>query len=137
MTKSEKNLMGRNSPTANNPAIIFKNQSLSYTQFFDAVLTAENHLKNSGIQNHDRIGILSHNSVDYIIAIFALWRIGAITCLFSTRLPENTLNEQLKSINCQSLLTSVDLAHISEPLSNIKRKQFQFWKIFLALIIPR
>lgn len=118
MTSAQQFFIGNNLPTAHNLSIISGGKTLSYAELLRAVLRAGRHLKDSGICRDDRVGILSHNSVEYLIVLFALWRVGAVACLFSTRLPDNTLKKQLKSINCRRLLTSTDLVAITEPSQN-------------------
>ncbi len=125
MTASPQNIFTKNSPTANNPAVISGGETLSYSEFFRCILGVEHHVRTSGIAQHNRVGIRSHNSIEYLVALFALWRLGAVACLLNTRLPDNTVDQQLKSINSQRLLTSTDLAAISERLRNARAEDAQ------------
>ncbi len=129
MTRLSENFLRKDSPTADNPAVICGSRTFSYAQFFTAVSGAACHLRDSGIQEHDRVGILNHNNVDYLIALFALWRIGAVACLFSPRLPDHALKEQLKSIHCRRFLTSTDLDPISEALQDHKTDDEQEFNV--------
>ena len=89
------------------PFLITPDKTFSYKEFEYAVLSAAEFLKTLGIKPNERIALLSPPSAHYIIALFSLWRIGAAACLMNTRLPEQTLNRQLKTIVCNYILTSI------------------------------
>ncbi len=100
------------------PAVVHGARSISYAQLFKAVSDAESNLQRLGVRSGDRAGIFAPNNPEYIITLLALWRIGAVACLLSTRLPNGILNEQLRSINCRYFFTLsrtstiVDIKHI-------------------------
>ncbi len=90
-----------------NPAIISAGQTLSYQAFHKAVSDAVNRFRNIGINYQDRVVILDFPSIKYIISLIALWRIGAVACPVSTRLPFITLQEHLINIKAKYLITSL------------------------------
>jgi O-succinylbenzoic acid--CoA ligase len=100
--------------TPERPAVICGDEVLSYGQLFSAVAMAEDRLMALGIRPGDRAGILSPNTPDYIIILLALWRISAVACPLSTRVPENTLSEQLRSINCRYFFTPSGTSTIAD-----------------------
>ena len=42
-------------------------------------------LHHLGVRKGDRVTIFAHNGMDYLIALFACWRIGAIAALVNVR----------------------------------------------------
>ncbi|NVM21350.1 MAG: o-succinylbenzoate--CoA ligase [Desulfobacterales bacterium] len=57
-----------------------------------------------GAENGDRIGVLSQNSLDYAVAVFAVSRIGASSVLLNLRLTERDWKEQLALAQCKMIL---------------------------------
>ena len=92
-----------NSPT---DAIICGDQTISYSKLFDLVSACSEQVCLMGIKPADRVGIVSPNSMEYIILLLSLWVNEAIACPLSTRLPHVALDHQLKQINAQYLFTS-------------------------------
>ncbi|MBI5149607.1 MAG: o-succinylbenzoate--CoA ligase [Candidatus Omnitrophica bacterium] len=83
-------------------ALVSSTRSLTYPQLNDAI-----HLKQLDLKPRERVAIISTNTIEYIIALFALWRHGAVTCLVSTRLPEEGVKTALKNISCTRTLASI------------------------------
>src|SRR5260370_9926628 len=42
-------------------------------------------LASLGVRKGDRVGVFAHNGMDYLIAIFGAWRIGAISALVNVQ----------------------------------------------------
>ncbi len=82
------------------PAIIRNNQITTYRQLEDKVCLAVERLKDCGVKPRERVAVISPNSVEYIITLFALWRHRAVACLVSTRLPEEGVRSCLQNISC-------------------------------------
>ncbi len=89
----------------NHPAIIDQNKSLTYQEFHQRVCAMTDYLAKRGIKPNDRVDIVSQNSAEYLIMLLALWRIKAVACLLSTRLPQKNLKKQIKKLRCQYVLT--------------------------------
>ena len=56
--------------------------------FADAVMSMERYagaLHQLGVRKGDRVTILAHNGMDYVLGLFACWRIGAIAALVNVR----------------------------------------------------
>ncbi|MFN7036068.1 MAG: AMP-binding protein, partial [Bellilinea sp.] len=56
-----------------------RNRSITYAQgeqISDAVAGA---LADLGVQKGDRVGIFAHNGLDYVMAMFGAWKLGAIS----------------------------------------------------------
>jgi len=61
-----------------NPAIKFMDQTVSYAQLQEMVNKFGNSLKDVGVEPQDRVGIRLVNSIQALVAIFAIEKIGAI-----------------------------------------------------------
>jgi len=61
-----------------NPAIKFMDQTVTYAQLQEMVNKFGNSLKKAGVESQDRVGIRLVNSIQALVAIFAIEKIGAI-----------------------------------------------------------
>ncbi|MGA8180314.1 MAG: acyl-CoA synthetase [Desulfobacterales bacterium] len=61
-----------------NPAIKFMDQTVTYAQLQEMVNKFGNSLKGAGVESQDRVGIRLVNSIQAMVAIFAIEKIGAI-----------------------------------------------------------
>jgi len=61
-----------------NPAIKFMDQTVTYAKLQEMVNKFGNSLKDSGVESQDRVGIRLVNSIQAMVAIFAIEKIGAI-----------------------------------------------------------
>ena len=90
----------------NNPAVIFKEQVISYRQFHEAVENGVEYFQSKGFDPNDRVAICQRNSPEYLIALMALWRMGVVTCLLSPRLPQEEVRRQVENLGCRELMIS-------------------------------
>ena len=61
-----------------NPAIKFMDQTVTYAKLQEMVNKFGNSLKDAGVESQDRVGIRLVNSIQAMVAIFAIEKIGAI-----------------------------------------------------------
>ncbi len=94
----------------NEIAIRSSSSSLKYDELSNQILTSVFYLKQIGVKQNDFIGITGDNSYQFIIAIFALWQIGAVPVLISIRLVNSEIDEQLEIANCKLFLISNNLS---------------------------
>lgn len=66
-------------------------------------------LKVNGINQGDKVAILSNNSRQMIIAIFAMTYIGSIAVMLNTKLTKNELDYQIERSDTKLLVTTEDL----------------------------
>lgn len=57
-----------------------KDRSLTYGEAVEATEKVAGALWELGVRKGDRVGIFAHNGLDYIMAMFGAYRIGAISC---------------------------------------------------------
>ena len=80
--------------------------SLNYLDTDRRVSSYSSKLRAQGVGRGDQVAILADNSVDYILLLFALWRIGATAILLNTRLLPSDWSAQLASTKCSLLVSS-------------------------------
>lgn len=91
-------------------AVVGKDRSLSYQQLEGFIDLAAENLKRLGVKPRERVALISPNTVEYIITLFALWRQGAIACLLTTRLPEDGVRSSLQNISCARIISPVEIS---------------------------
>lgn len=109
-------------------AVIDENNAISYAQIEYMVEGAIDRLGTMGVQQGERVSILAPNSLEYIVALIAFWRMGVVACLLSTRLPESSITANMEKINSKKILLFRNVS-IGES-SAIQR-------IYFEEIIPR
>ncbi|MBI5025050.1 MAG: o-succinylbenzoate--CoA ligase [Candidatus Omnitrophica bacterium] len=90
-------------------AVLSKDRTFSYQQLEDAIELAVEHLKRLGVKPRERVAIISPSTIEYIIALFALWRQGAVACLLSMRLPEEGARACLQNISCARTIAPAEI----------------------------
>ena len=72
----------------NTVAILDENQSIQFSELNDIIGKTAQYYFENGVFPQKNIAILGFNSIEYVITIFALWKIGAIPVPINTRLNE-------------------------------------------------
>lgn len=109
-------------------ALASNNRTLSYQQLEDAIELAVGNLNRLGVKPCERVALISPNMTEYIIALFALWRQGAIACLLSTRLPQEGARACLQNISCAKILKG-DSALFYHLVITEKKGAVPFWGV--------
>ncbi|MDO8749038.1 MAG: o-succinylbenzoate--CoA ligase [Candidatus Omnitrophota bacterium] len=100
-------------------AIISDSETLTYKAFDRAIDYCAQKLKHIGIKEKERVCISAPANPEYIITLFALWRIGAVACLLSDRLPPEALGEQIKNVRGKTLFAREPEAYKNLPVDVI------------------
>ncbi|MGH2555120.1 MAG: class I adenylate-forming enzyme family protein, partial [Actinomycetota bacterium] len=58
-----------------------RGRSLSYSNAVGAMEEVAGALAGLGVERGDRVGVFAHNGMDYLLAMFGTWRLGAICAL--------------------------------------------------------
>ena len=69
---------------------------ITYAELHREVCRFANVLKTHGVRKGDRVTIFAHNGMDYLIGLFACWRISAIAAIISLnpQIPEHGAGRQ-------------------------------------------
>ncbi|MDQ0468185.1 class I adenylate-forming enzyme family protein [Labrys wisconsinensis] len=62
-----------------------RDRALTFVQAAEAIEAAAGMLHHLGIGKGDRVTIFAHNGMDYLVSMFACWRIGAISALVNVK----------------------------------------------------
>ncbi len=106
----------------NTLAIIGDSQSISFQNLTKIINSTANYYLQNGINPNERVALLSNNSIEYVVTIYALWRINVIPIPINTRLKENEVFEILKSADCSVIIKSSKFAKMLPSFSSIAIK---------------
>ncbi|MFH1414225.1 MAG: class I adenylate-forming enzyme family protein, partial [Candidatus Omnitrophota bacterium] len=101
------------------PALIFKNQSISFTQLRDTSYKLTNSLIKLGVKKGDKIAIYLPNCPEYIYSYLAIWSIGA------TAVPLDFMLTEAELASCMGHSETKILITKSKPnlfLAELKKK---------------
>jgi O-succinylbenzoic acid--CoA ligase len=93
------------SHSAGDPFIVSSGLTLPYEQFFALVDSALLSLKKR-CKPGQRIAILCPNCPEYLILLFAMWRVKIVPVLLNPRWPADYLAANLQNIDCLSIILS-------------------------------
>jgi long-chain acyl-CoA synthetase len=66
-----------------------RDASLTFAQAVSAMESFAGALHHLGVRKGDRVMIFAHNGIDYLVGLFACWRIGAIAALVNVRFADD------------------------------------------------
>jgi long-chain acyl-CoA synthetase len=87
-----------------NVATIFFDKKINYGELWDRVLRLANSLHKLGIRKGDRIGIYLPNCPQFVMAFFAINRLGATIVPFNTQYVDHELEYQLKDSGARTII---------------------------------
>ena len=99
------------------PALIDGNTVVTYRELDRRVGAVTAALQEGGISEGDLVGIQAENSLSYPVLLHALWRLGAVACPVSTRLPTASVAHMLDGIGCGMLVRTSDYVDDGYPSS--------------------
>ncbi|MFX0173933.1 MAG: long-chain fatty acid--CoA ligase [Candidatus Hodarchaeota archaeon] len=94
----------------NNVATIFFDSKITYQELWKKVLCFANSLQKIGIKKGDRIGIYLPNCPQFVIAFFAINRLGASIVPFNTQYVDHELEYQLNDSGARTIIT-IDITY--------------------------
>ncbi|MGE5498938.1 MAG: o-succinylbenzoate--CoA ligase [Syntrophothermus sp.] len=89
--------------------IITEEGELSYSEFHSRAERTAVWLASMGVKKRDRCAIISGNSDEFMILVFAVWTIGAIPVPLNIRLLDSEIEQQAEKCRCSHIFTSRDL----------------------------
>ncbi|MHA2232297.1 MAG: long-chain-fatty-acid--CoA ligase [Candidatus Hodarchaeales archaeon] len=94
----------------NNVATIFFDKKMTYGELWEKVLRFANSLSKLGVKQGDRIGIYLPNCPQFVIAFFAINRLGATIVPFNTQYVDHELIYQLNDSGARIVIT-IDITY--------------------------
>lgn len=91
----------------NNPEkiVLLQNEKqINSKDFISDIINTASYLEKIGIKAGDFIAILSSNTLEFIINIFALWVLNAVPVLLNPKLTKDEIKESIKFAGCKFLI---------------------------------
>ncbi|MHA2176364.1 MAG: AMP-binding protein [Candidatus Hodarchaeales archaeon] len=113
-----------------NVATIFFDAKITYKDLWNRVLRFASSLDKIGIKKGDRIGIYLPNCPQFVVAFFAINRLGATIVPFNTQYVDHELTYQLKDSGARTIIC-IDITY--NRVRNLRnRKQVELDHIIVA-----
>jgi O-succinylbenzoic acid--CoA ligase len=93
-----------------NNAVISSSRNITYRQLSDKVNECAEYLSEHNINREDRVGLLFSNSIDFIICILSLWKLGAVPFPLNLRLSGVELEKQIQFAEIKLLIVEEGLS---------------------------
>lgn len=97
-------------------ALIYGDQTWTYAELNTYVRGVCGWLASNGITSGDHVGVLLHNTPDYVMLIHALMRIGAVLVPLNTRLTLDELTYQVRRGRCSVVICAEETGANAERL---------------------
>ncbi len=85
-------------------ALSYDGTSITYTELKARVNSLADGFTKQGITPSSRVGLFLHNSVDFVVCLYALSRNGNIICLLNTQLSSEALDIKLQSAQLNTVI---------------------------------
>lgn len=102
-----------------NTAVIYLDESISYKQLNSKVSQLADFLKKQSYPDNARIGVFFENSIDYVIAYFAVIRAGYVVVPLDTSLHEDKLNKILHDSSISTLCAGFKFQRLFKKLYSL------------------
>lgn len=86
------------------PALLFKGSAVSYRQLDDQSNALAAALVSMGIERGDRVALCLPNCPQFLLAEFAAWKVGAISCPFNPTYSDREMEEALRATGAETLV---------------------------------
>ncbi len=107
--------------TPNETAIVFENESMTYAQLDEKSNQLAHFMQNNGVKAGDIVPILLDKSLEMIVSILGILKVGAAFLPIDVQYPKERIDYMLHDSNANILLTVPDFIHKSattiKPLS--------------------
>src|ERR1041385_1072691 len=91
-------------------------RQFTYKEFEAAVMRTANMLADNGVQKGDVVSLLLPNSVEYVIAYFACWQIGALAGPINSLLKSPEIAYVISNSEAKSLLVNSEYLQVVETI---------------------
>ena len=95
---------------ANDTALIFEDQHITYQELYDWVCRFATVLRKHKVKPQERILLCFDNSPEFYVAYYAIWHVGAVVTPLNTFLHDREFAHIVKDAKPSHIITSVDRA---------------------------
>ena len=93
-------------------------EQLTYRQLIAQTRQVATLLDDAGVRAGDRVGILSANSLPYVVLLLALAERGAIAVPQNTRLHPGEITDNLRDARATTLVSSAELSSVATAVAD-------------------
>lgn len=115
---------------ANKIALICEDKQITYKEFYFRAVRFSEKLKEAGIKPRDKVILYSGNSIEFYIAYFAIWQIGAVLVPVNIFLHEKELLYVIDNSESAAIFVSNEFKNKIEKLQ--ENKEFKNIKTILS-----
>ena len=87
-------------------AIISADKTFTYNQLSRKSGSIKKHFSEQGVNENVFVGIFGEHTVEFVLSVLALWKLGAIPVLLNPKITQNELNDSLQSAKCSTIVGS-------------------------------
>ena len=111
-------------------AVVFKDQSITYAELESQSNQLANNLMRHGVKAGERVGIMLNKSIETIIGIFGILKVGASYVPVDPAMPASRIIYILKNTDIAVLLTS--LSCLKKNVEELRRSDMSLRKIIVT-----
>jgi len=108
--------------TTNSIVIIDDEERITFSDLHNLINGTAKYFLNNGVKSHEYIPILSDNSLQYVVTIFALWKISAIPVPINTRLRDEEVLSIVNIVGCSKIIKSSEFNEFLSEFPSIEMK---------------
>ena len=98
------------------PALFYEKRKITYERLLKKVDTLARFLELSGIEKGDRVAIFMQNSIEFVVSLFAITKLGAVAVPVNTFLKSEEVAYILNDCKARMLMASSEQAKVVAPL---------------------
>lgn len=98
--------------TPDNPALVHKDETVDYGQLHARVGSVASFLVDQRVRQGDRVALIGHNSISWVVAYLACLRVGAVVSPTNNRLSPTQFREQCDVLDARLVLHDVEHHHL-------------------------
>ncbi len=106
-------------------------RDISVAEFHETADAVARGLLARGLKRGAAVGILAHNSAEYLLAYFGIMRAGLVAVPINYKVAKPTVEHILKDAQVQFLLVDEDWAHLAGALPHVRMDRPDQWRELL------
>jgi len=100
-------------------ALQSKNIKMSFSQLKSAIESVGGYFNEIGIGKGDRVVLVIENSIDYVVALYAIWKVGGIVVALNPQSKLHEIKDVIKQCSAKCLLIEKTNHEILDALKNL------------------
>lgn len=117
------------------PALIeIDRLTLSYSQLYRGAVQVAQMLHRRGVRVGDNVGVLSANSIEHIVALYAISYAGAVSVAFDPKWTAAEISRTIRAFDCHLIIVDEVYAHLISANSGCEVIEYERGRDFCDLI---